>query len=403
MNLLITPYNINYNYCHIHKEKNRQKTDNICSKKPYYTLNSMPVFKGKNIAQLYEEYNWYIRADRTPAIQAFLKIEEKPEIMENFLNKILDTKDRSIEFVESIVMQPRKTNEIINELSKKIPASSKIFVPFSQDNPYNIAYNRFLEKKLEQAHTIYEILKIRPDWKGEVLINKYKALKGNENVEIGHIPSEFPKEHFEKIKNYLRNYMEFGVKNKKKIESLKIDNRTYDFAYFTEGRSDKNVFGVFTPEGKKYVIKMDMPEKRSFDNAFALGTLAKIDGYLTANRSRNSAPICYYSHKDNLAVYKYIEHIPVNGNPNDLATIKVHLPDFKNLSLTYNDSVGFKNCFLLSHESNQDLFNTEGFQEGIRNYDWISVDNDHVTYSNRFQPFIEKFVTGLPNAMQMFF
>ena len=86
--------------------------------------------------------------------------------------------------------------------------------------------------------------------------------------------------------------MEYGVKNKKKIESLTIGYRKYDFAYFTEGKSDKNVFGLFTPEGKKYVLKMSTPERRSLDNPFALGTLAKIDSYLTYNRSRNSAQLC---------------------------------------------------------------------------------------------------------------
>ena len=50
--------------------------------------------------------------------------------------------------------------------------------------------------------------------------------------------------------------MQFGYKMDKKIAPLEIGYRKYEFAYFTEGRSDKNVFGIFTPEGKKFVLKM---------------------------------------------------------------------------------------------------------------------------------------------------
>ena len=49
---------------------------------------------------------------------------------------------------------------------------------------------------------------------------------------------------------------------------------------------------------------MDEPSNRSLNAPFALGTLAKIDKYLTVNRSRNSAPLCYYDHEHNFSIYK---------------------------------------------------------------------------------------------------
>ena len=66
------------------------------------------------------------------------------------------------------------------------------------------------------------------------------------------------------------------------------------------------------------------------------------------------------------------------------------MPDFYALGLTYNDTVGNKNFFLLNNESNADLVKTVGFQEGVNRGEWVSVDNDHVTYANRMQPMLTK-------------
>ena len=77
------------------------------------------------------------------------------------------------------------------------------------------------------------------------------------------------------------------------------------------------------------------------------------------------------------------------------------MPDFYALGLTYNDTVGNKNFFLLNNESNGDLVKTVGFQEGVNSGEWVSVDNDHVTYANRMQPMLTKYHSYLPNVMQM--
>ena len=360
-------------------------------------------FGSRSINHLYEEYNWYINHDHTPAINSFLKIEADKKTMDGFLTAILNTEDRSYQFIDSLVRQPREMGKLTKSLQEKVGEESKNIMPFMFDSPYHKAYTKFIEKKYLNSHTLSELLRVRPDWKGDVLLEKHRQLKGNDYFEIGNIPKEFPHNHLFTIADYLKNQMEVGLKPKKDINNLKLDNREYEFKFFTEGRSDKNVFGVFTPEHKKYVFKMAPEETRSLDNPFALGTLAKIDTYLTTNRSRNSAPLCYYNHDRNMSVYKYIEHTPVDNPSKDMKVISEHLPDFKNLGLTYNDTVGEKNYFRLNYNSNEDIRNTEGFSQGIENNEWISVDNDHVTYNNRFQPMINKYHSPLPNAMQMFF
>lgn len=212
------------------------------------------------------------------------------------------------------------------------------------------------------------------------------------------------REHICPIAEYLRSQMEIGLKREKKIEDLVLDGRTYQFSYFTEGKSSKNVFGMFIPaSNKKYVIKMEDPEKRSLDAPFALGTLAKIDAYLTTNRSRNSAPLCYYNHKYNFSIYKYIEHTAVEENDHDINTIRKKLPDYKALGLDYNDTVGYKNFFKLDANTSDTHYKLDGFKEALNNNEWVTVDNDHVTYNNRLQPSISKYHASLPNAMGMFF
>lgn len=386
-----------------------QNKDNVSNPNNYSYPNIYPAsyakinFRGRSMEKLWEEYNWYINHDKTPAVFSFLKIKEAPEVMEKFLYSILEADDRSKEFFSSIVYHPRETKAISDGMRKVLPPSSQVFMPFLCSSPYNQAYTRFVENKVEESHSLEDLLRMRPDWRGDVLLKKFKELRGTDKLTIGNIPKELPIEHLHYIVDYLRGKMEFGVKSTKKIESLVLDGIKYDFKYFTEGKSDKNVFGLFTPEGKKFVLKMSRPEARSLDEAFALGTLAKIDSYMTYNKSRNSAPLCYYDHDGNFSIYKYIEHVSVDDATNDLKVISQNMPDFATLGLAYNDNVGFKNFFRLSPESNSDLVHSEGFHDGINKGEWISVDNDHVTYGNFWQPGIDKYHAALPNAMQMFF
>ncbi len=391
-----------YNY-QIKKQQNKTSTNNAGQNNitrfdaPNYYIN----FGEKPISKLFEEYNWYINHDKTPAIKSFLKIDESKEVMNNFLTTILNTEDRSYQLIDSIVSNPREMDSILKALEGKVGGGSKNLLTFLPTSPYSAAYQKYTEKKLQNAHTLYEILRIRPDWKGEVLIKKFQQLKGNEPLTIGKIPKEFPNNHFSIITNYLRGQVETGLKLAKKIDSLTLDNRKYDFEFFTDGRSDKNVFGVYTPEGKKYVIKMAAPESRSLDAPFALGTLAKIDTYLTGNRSRNSAPLCYYNHDENLSVYKFINQKTVKGNDRDLRTIMDHLPDFRALSLNFNDTIGSRNFFMLDKEANEDFANfAQNFEDGI-NKEWISVDNDHVTFSNRLHPLVSEYHKDLPVAIHL--
>lgn len=137
-------------------------------------------FRSKNLNQLYDEYNWYINHDHTPAIDAFLKIDDDKDSMDGFLGAILNTDDRSYQFIDSVVRQPRNTSKITKELSEKVGACSQNIIPFIPTSPYRKAYDKYLETKYENSHTLSELLRVRPDWKGDKLIEKHRNLKGND-------------------------------------------------------------------------------------------------------------------------------------------------------------------------------------------------------------------------------
>ena len=396
-----------YHNSTIQRNNKRQKLNTYCKsvKQPaYYSYYYVIPFRGANIGKMYEEYNWYINHDRVPAIYSFLKMSFPKEEMDDFLTHILSTTDRSYELIDSIVSIPREGMNIIKMLTEKVGANSKNIMTYSPDSPYSIAYINYIKEKFNRANTLSELLKVRPDWSGDALMKKYINLTGNDHLKIGKIPKQIPKDHLQQILPYLKSKMEFGLKSKQEIDDLVIDGRTYKFVYYTEGKSSKSVFKIYVPAFmKKYVIKIDLPEKRSLDEPFALGTLAKIDKYLTANRSRNSAPLCYYDHDGNYSIYKYIKHNHINEPSDNLRIIKKHLPDFKALGLDYNDTVGYKNFFKLDENSLDTHYRMEGYDEALRNNEWISVDNDHVTYNSKLNPNVNGFHKFLPNAMGMFF
>lgn len=360
-------------------------------------------FTGRNIGQLYEEYNWFINHDHEKPIHAFLKIKEDPQTMDNFLGAILATEDRSYQFIDSIVRSGKELSDITVKLRDKLSPSSPNMMTFMPQCPYTKAYKKYITQRFDNAHTMSEILRMRPDWSEEALLGKYERLKPGESFRIGKIPNEFPIETntYDKMINHLKPNMQFGFKQQQEIPDLTINNRNYKFESFTNGKSDKNVFCVTVPEGKKFVIKMGKEEDNGLNKPFGLGTLSLIDTYLTTNRSKNSAPLRFYDRKRNVSIYEYIEHCPVQLNHTpDIIEVNNKLSDFKKLGLMYNDTVGSNNYYQLA-DAHRNLIDTNELESGIQNQEWISVDNDHVTFSSILHPQIEGFHKSLPNMMGM--
>lgn len=393
--LIISPINFN-----IIKNQTRKKKNHLTDSSKNLNYPQNLSFKSNKLHTLEKEYISLIKDTKTSPIQAFLSLTAESSLLKSLFTNIMKNEETAFEFISEAIKEPRKSTEIAKKISEKIGNGTNIFYTFSYGSDYNNAYEKFINKKFNEAKTIEELLAIRPDWNEKKLLEKSINLKKQE-FELGIVPLDLPKDDLIKIVDYLKNYIQdFGAKQATQIPEINISGKIYKFEYFTDGKTDKNVFGINLPNGKRYIIKMANENRKSLEKDFALGTLAKIDTYMTLNKSRNSAPLLYYNHNKNFLIYEYIEHTPANGDTKNLSEILKHIPDYKELGLQFNDSIGSNNCFLLNKNSNNSLMNTYKFSEGVKAEEWISIDNDHVTYNNILNPQIRSLHSYLPNAMQ---
>ncbi len=358
---------------------------------------------GTQLTALMNDYKWFINCDKIPAINSFLKINASKEEMFELLKNILRNHDLSYEFVDSIVKQPRNRAEIHRALKEKLPYGFDMNNSYDSTNLYPQAYEHYIEKRIAEANSVDELLKIRPDWKSEVLINKQNSINQGKSLEFGSIPYEIGAENFDPLVNYLQQYVQRGMKSQQEVPDFNINGKTFKFKRFIEGRSDKNIFGVETPNGTRFVIKIAPEENKGINVPNAMGTTCIVDAYLTQNNCRNSAPIRYYNHDKNTAIYDKIKHEKVQQIRYDMNSLrKYKIPDMDNLGIQQNDTVGANNYFQLSKNQTA-LKNSHDFKLGAANEEFISVDNDHASYSQIFSPKIEKYFKDLPQGtMQMF-
>jgi hypothetical protein len=370
--------------------KERQYRNLQCS---YY---SNVTFNGAVTAQLVNDYKWFINRDKTPAIDSFLKISAPKEKMENLLRYIISNSRCSYQIIDSIASQPRNAETIYRRLQEKLPKDSIYTDMYNPKNPLNEAYRNYIHSRYKNASSIEELLKIRPDWSYNALFLKHKEISGNNNFVLGNIPSDFTKEEYNGILEYLKDNMQYGFKRELPVDDLCLNGKTFSFKMLIDGRSDKNVFEVKVPNGKKYVFKMAPEHNRSLEAPFGLGTCAKVDFYLTLNECRNSAPIRYYDHINNCAIYDYVNHVRIVDS--DFNKNKKRMPDFTSLGLECGDAVGQNNFFALDN-SQDALKNSYGFRQGVSDAELISVDNDHVSYSSKFSPTVDGLHMFLSSGM----
>lgn len=360
-------------------------------------------FRGNTqLCNLKNEYKRLINQDKVPAIESFLGLDSSSETMETLIKQILANEESSYEFIDSIITQPRKIKHYYKALQEKLPKTTDVFHFFMPDNLYKKAYANYLQNRINNASSISELLTLRPDWDETFLLNKHREIYHNDNFELGRVPIDIGAENYQGIIGYLRNYTDIGFKIKKNIPDLDINGRKFRFENFIDGKSDKNVFKITIENGKNYIIKIGNIENKALNQPFAIGALAMIDTYLTKNNCRNSAPIRYYDHNSNSVIYDFIEHNTTDVQFTTLKEFIEHMPDFTDLGLTQNDTVGSNNYFKLK-ENQSAMTSTYDFQYGIDHKEVISIDNDHVTYHQTLCPTDYHYNKPLPCAMQMFF
>lgn len=355
-----------------------------------------------NTTMLMNDYKWFINNDRLPAIEAFLKLKAPKENIREVFNHIIEKDETSYGFIDSIVSQPRKIKHYAKALKDMLPEHVDIYNLFSPQNPYIKAYARYMDIRYQNATSVSELLKIRPDWKEEVLLAKHRELYHNDNFELGVIPESIGAENFDAIIQYLNKFMDYGFKTNKNIADLTLNGKTFKFQNIIDGKSNKNVFVIETENNEKFILKIDSPQNRGLNKPFSNGTCAIIDRYLTENNCRNAAPLRYYNHNTNVSIYDYINHSSTRRIMYSLNEFVETMPDFADLGLRHADTVGTNNYFLL--DKTQDAMrNSYDFDYGVAHGEFVSVDNDHVTFNQPLSPLIDKYHRPLPVEMQMFF
>ena len=103
------------------------------------------------IKALYNDYKWFINNDKIPAINSLLKIEATPEKINELIAKILENDEDSFELIDSIVKQPRESNNIFNRLRSKLPHNSTLPLIFIDNNPIRTAYKKYIESSYQNA------------------------------------------------------------------------------------------------------------------------------------------------------------------------------------------------------------------------------------------------------------
>lgn len=347
------------------------------------------------LSSLIQDYRGVINEKRMPPIKSLVSLKISSEELEALLRYLLSDEVLSFELIHSIVDQKRSSKYFIKYFTEKLPPYSDVFTPFAFGSPYRVAYEKYIDTRIKNATSISELLEIRPDWSESFLLAKHKELYHNENFELGVVPPELGQQNFEAIVHYLRQHMDHNrYKTWKSIPSLQLGSHKFDFYFFTDGKTDKNVFGIKGNYGESFIIKLATPENRALDKVNALGTLCKIDTYLTKNYCRNSAPIKYYNHELNASIYDFIEHKKLDKQPT-LQEIELQIPDFRDLGLRYYDNLGVNNFFVLDN-SQYRVRSANDFHYGVNKSEWITVDNDSVSFDNIFHPSLDRIHRPLP-------
>ncbi len=391
----------NNNELNFNKTNNFVSTNAVLPKQKVYAAH-LGFRGGVQLTGLINDYRWFINNDKTPAINSFLKINAPKESMNQLLNYILSNKDTSYEFIDSIVKQPRNVTKIYKLCNEKVPWNADILNIYVPNNLYVKAYENYIDERYKNAASVSELLKIRPDWKEEVLLSKHRELYHNDDFELGIVPDSIGQENFQAVAEHLKKHCTYGFKRQTEIPDLNINGKTFTFKPYLDGKSDKNVFRIKTPDGQRFVIKMTTSENENLNQPGSLGLVSIIDTYLTQNSCRNAAPIKYYNKNQNIAIYDYINHNKVDQIRFSIYEMLNRMPDIKDLGITIYDTIGSNNYFRLD-DSQKALRNANDFKYGTLHDEVISVDNDHSTYDKILFPIVNKYHKAIQNEIQMFF
>lgn len=220
---------------------------------------------------------------------------------------------------------------------------------------------------------------------GLKLIKKFESLHPDKSLTIGN-PSEsfISKNCFNQLAARLTSIIEQSNPNYPlQNTEIEIEGSTFIIEPLGCDATTKKPFLITTPDGEKFVIKIDPKKNCCLDGLDSVGQQAIIDYYLTANNCQNSSKMNYYDHKYNISVNEFIEKDPnspeIKGTEIDIVFIHKNIADLLTLNMKYNDIMGNGN--IIKQDNNH-----------------IIIDSGHCTFDCSLKPVIKGYNKKLPNS-----
>ena len=110
-------------------------------------------FKGnsdddKTLEQLKNEYTWYVNADKTKPLDAFLKIKTDKEGMNKLFCSILEDENLSYNLIDDIAGRARDARKNYTTLRQLLGDNSDNLKFFLPDNPYGKAFEKSYDAQI---------------------------------------------------------------------------------------------------------------------------------------------------------------------------------------------------------------------------------------------------------------
>ncbi|MEW5819662.1 MAG: hypothetical protein AB1782_05675 [Cyanobacteriota bacterium] len=295
------------------------------------------------------------------------------------------------EYIKNLTSNPRDGYNKIKELESQIEEDWYNW----KYKEFNKAFADFTDRLFKEADSVDELIKYRPDWTGARLREKFKSINNmGESFKFGRVPDDFiNKETFDELANTITEAINsqsnsYFSKNYD-IPDIVINNNTFKIKPLAGGKTGKVPCLITTPNGNKYVVKIDPRNQYNYadtlDLVDSVGLQAVIDYYLTQNNCQNSSKVYYYDEKLNASIYEYVEK---NGDQSQVQGMEKmsgrfvgRMTDLAALGVRFNDTMGDGNVF-------------------VRDGNLIMVDNGHCTFDNPLKPKIDSFHKDLPNTLQ---
>ena len=279
---------------------------------------------------------------KTGFISFLSSLNSEPSKVKEFLFAITADKKISVDFINEVISDPRKSSYNLKILKEKIGGENNLIEWLQAPKGYNEAYDRYIIKIAHEALDKSDtdtLLRISPNWHVHILRN------GKENFHIGKLP-----ETFEKLYDF-NHFIEWLKSHDYKIgepKTLEYSGIHMEVTSLSNGKSCKTPYKIKFLNGndkKEYVIKIQ--QKWGCHSNYAKECLAyrsdstftnaQIDYYLTLNNCENSPKMYYYDYGSNISIYEFQAGNHPHGLNNQFAANQ-KLTDLNRLGIYYNDA-----------------------------------------------------------------